>query len=146
MQFKVEVDSASVIAALDRLGPSADIVCKAVARETAERIRTAARSRVRVDTGQTQSHIVVEETHNGEGYIVWVEPDVRISLHTNKKTGRQHTQKVTYNAVGSWNEFGTEKMTAQPFLFNSAHLEEGPHRRRLIESLQDSIDDLGLGE
>lgn len=146
MQVKYEVDARGLIDALNRLGPVADVVCKAVAYETAHKIQQSAFARVAVRTGETRSHITVEETHNGEGFIVWVEPDVLISLHTNKKTGRQHTQRVTYNALGGWLEFGTEKMTARPFLFNSARLEEGGHQRRLAEAIQDEIDDLGLGE
>jgi len=37
-------------------------------------------------------------------------------------------------------------MTAKPFLFVSARLEEGAHDRRAREAVQAAIDEKGLGE
>ena len=142
----IEVDARGLIAAHDRLGAEAEQYVKAAAKVTAENIAREARARVARRTGETAAHIVAEETHDGKGYVVWVEPDVKLSLHTSKRSGRTHTQKVTYNALGGWLEFGTQHMTARPFLFVSARLEEGAHDQRTRAAVQAAIDAVGLGE
>ena len=142
----IEIDTAAVLAALDRLGAVAEQHVKAAAKVTADNIVREARGRARRRTGETASHIVAEESHDQRGYIVWVRPDVRISHHTMTRSGRGHTQKVTFNALGGWLEFGTETMTPKPFLFVSARLEESAHLRRVAEAVQAAIDETGLGQ
>ena len=49
--------------------------------------------------------------------------------------------------IGLRNDRGIVKfMTAQPFLFASARLEEGAHDRRAREAVQAAIDETGLGD
>lgn len=144
--FTIVVDTKALFAALDTLGDRAERRLKAAAKVTADNIVREAKARIPKRTGDTASHIVAVETHDKRGYVVWVEPDVLISHHTNKKTGRQHTQRVTYNALGGWLEFGTEYMTARPFLFPASRMEEGPHRRRVQQALGDAIEEVGLGD
>lgn len=142
----IEVDTKALLRALDQVGHRVAARVKLASKITADNIVREAKRRVPKRTGETASHIVAEETHNKEGYIVWVEPDVLISHHTNKKTGRQHTQRVSYNALGGWLEFGTQTMTARQFLFNSARLEEGAHLRRIQQAVGDAIEETGLGD
>ena len=127
-EFKIEVDNRDVIAALsgaaDHIGGR---VKEQASHVTADRIAVEARGRVARRTGQTQAGIVVEETHDGEGYVVLV----------------RHPTKP---GLPRWLEFGTSKMSARPFLFASAHLEEAPHARRVEDAVLVAIKETGLGE
>lgn len=100
---------------------------KAASRVTADRVDAEATSRVARRTGATAEGIIVEETHDGTGYVV---------IATNPNTP----------GVPGFLEQGTAKMTKRPFLFVSAALEIGPHERRISEATQDAIDAEGLGE
>ena len=141
----IDIDTAPLLAALAAIPEAVHAHLKAAAKVTAERIATEARARVARRTGTTASLITVEETTSGDGYVIYVAPDVTLSLHTGP-SGRTHTQKVTYNALAGWLEFGTKFMSAKPFLFVSARLEEGAHDQRAREAVQDAIDESGLGE
>jgi hypothetical protein len=121
----IDVDTAPLLAALAAIPEAVHAHLKAAAKITAEAIATEARARVRRRTGQTGEAITVEETHSGDGYIVFV------------GAGRQH--------IGSYLEFGTKFMSPSPFLFASARLEEGAHDRRAREAVQTAIDEKGLG-
>ena len=122
----IEVDTSALFAALDRLGDVAEKHVKAAAKVTAERIEREAERRIARRTGETAKHVRVEETYDGLGYIV---------LANNPRV-REH--------VAVYLEFGTEHMTARPFFFASALLEEGAHLRRTEQAVQDAIDELGL--
>jgi hypothetical protein len=123
----IDADATAVIAALDRLGPVAASYVKAAAKETADRIATEAGGRIARRTGHTAEGITVEETRNGQGYVVFVK---------NPETP----------GLPLWIEFGTKFHTARPFLFASARLEEGPHDRRVREAINAAIHDTGLGD
>lgn len=123
---------------------------RAASKETAERIADGARARVPRRTGRVAASIGVQPDTTvsglkGEGFLVgaFLEPQVRISGHTSRKTGRFHTQRVTQDNLPIWLEFGTVKMTPRPFLFVAARLEEDPHRRRMEEALQAGLDGVG---
>jgi HK97 gp10 family phage protein len=122
----IDVDTTALVAALDAIPAAVHAQLKAAAKVTADNIATEARARVKRRTGQTGDAITVEETHNGDGYVVYV------------GDGRQH--------IGSYLEFGTKFMTAKPFLFASARLEEAAHDRRAREAVQAAIDEKGLGD
>jgi hypothetical protein len=124
--FTIDVDTTALFAAIDEIPETVHRYLKAAAKVTADRIATEARGRIRRRTGQTGEAITVEETYNGDGYVIYV---------GNK---RQH--------IGSFLEFGTKVMTPKPFLFASARLEEGAHDRRAREAVQAAIDEKGLGE
>jgi len=123
--FTITVDDAALLAAWDQLGDAVHAHLKANAKVTADKIATEAGARIKRRTGRTGDAITVEETRNGDGYVIYV------------GNGRQH--------IGSFLEFGTKYMTARPFLFVSARLEEGAHDRRSREAVQEAIDELGLG-
>jgi hypothetical protein len=99
---------------------------KAAAKVTADHIQTEGRARIRRRTGQTGEKITVEEARSRDGYVIFV--------------GDPRTH------IGSFNEFGTKFMTAKPFLFVSARLEEGAHDRRSRDAVQAAIDEIGLGD
>lgn len=141
----IEIDTAALLQELGQFADAAEKHLKAAAKVTADNIVREARGRVARRTGETASHIVAEESRDKHGYIVWVQPDVKLSLHTSR-SGRTHTQRVTYNALGGWLEHGTKYMTARPFLFVSARLEESSHTRRIQEALVAALADTGLGE
>jgi len=125
-QMTIEVDATALLAALDAIPEAVHAHLKAAAKVTAEAIAAEARARIRRRTGQTGDAITVEETHSGDGYVVYT------------GNGRQH--------IASFLEFGTKFMTAKPFLFASARLEEGAHDRRARDAVQAAIDEQGLGD
>jgi len=146
-RMAIEIDNAALLEALSAVaGPEMQEAVDDAGKETAENICREARARVARRTGETQSHIVVVKARDGKGWVVWVEPDVMISHHTSQRSGRSHTQRVSYNALGGWLEFGTKFMTKRPFLHPAVALEEGPHLQRLYEAIQVEIDAHGLGE
>jgi hypothetical protein len=123
------VDATDVLDLFDRLGPAAEPVCHAVSRVTAERVQQEARARARRRTGRLIEAIDVEEMGPPmHGYRVFVDEmtDAR---------GRRPPE------FPFWHEEGTKHMSAQPFMNNSAALEEGPHLRRISDALQDLIDE-----
>jgi hypothetical protein len=122
----ISIDTTSLFAAMDAVAAELAPRLKADAKITADNIDREATGRVRRRTGGTAAAIIVDETHAGDGYVVYVE-------------GERHH-------VGFFNEFGTKFMTAKPFLFASARLEEGAHDRRVRQTIQDVIDEKGLGD
>lgn len=116
----IDVDASAVLRAFDVLGTAAERLLKGAASETAEKIANDARARVRVDTGQTKRGILIETSYDDRGFAV---------IATNPDEP----------GLPGWLEFGTNKMTASPFLFNAARLEEGAYLRRVAEALDDAI-------
>jgi HK97 gp10 family phage protein len=125
----IDVDDAALLAALDAIPDAVRAHAKPAARVTADHIAAEAGRRIARRTGQTAGEITVEETHAGDGYVVFVGAG---------GAGRSH--------VGRYLEFGTVHMRARPFLFPSAQLEAGAHDRRMRDAVQDAIDEHGLGE
>jgi len=121
-----DVDTTALLAALDAMPEAVLAHLKPESKVTADNIAAEAARRVRRRTGKTGDAITVEETRNGDGYVVFV------------GQGRGH--------IGRYLEFGTKKMPAKPFLFASARLEEGPNLRRARLAIQDAIDEKGLGD
>jgi hypothetical protein len=127
--FSVDVDTSALFAAIDALPEAVHRHLKAAARVTADNIQREARGRVARRTGKTGDAITVEEARNKDGWVVFVA-----------------------NAAADWPnldiglEFGTKYMSPRPFLFASAHLEEGAHDRRSREAIQAAIDEKGLGD
>lgn len=122
----IEVDTTALFAAMDAIPDAVHAYLKAAAKVTADKISSEAHARIRRRTGETAEKITVEETHSGDGYVVFV--------------GDPRTH------IASFLEFGTKFMTAKPFLFVSAQLEEGAHDRRSRDAVQAAIDAQGLGD
>lgn len=128
-QFIIEVDADEVLAMLDRLGDKAEVLVHQASEVTAERIQEEARARARRRTGRLIEAIeVVEQDGPMHGFKVVVED------MTDERGRRAEEFPI-------WHEFGTEHMSAQPFLFNSAKLEEGPHFRRIVEAIEQAIEE-----
>lgn len=156
----IEMNTASVIQALMRLGDVAEPYVNAAAKETAFAIVREAKARLRRQlgpnaTGELEAHIVAFPADNGSGWVVAVDlpPAQSISLHRSSKTGRTHTQKVTVNMLPLWVEKGTKRgdphshtQAARPYFYVSAMLEEGTHFRRIVEALTRAAADVGLGD
>jgi len=124
--FSASVDSQALIALFDRLAQSADFVCRAAARETAERIVAEAKNRAKRRTGETASEIHYELSRDGQGYVV---------LGYRTGTGEDPIDKYL--------EYGTVSQYAKPFFWTSANLESGPHLRRLTDRIVEWLEDVG---
>jgi HK97 gp10 family phage protein len=122
----ITVDTRDLFAAMDAMPNVIMAALKANAKVTADNIAREAKARIARATGATAEAITVEETHNGDGYVVFV--------------GNERTY------IGRFLEFGTKFMAARPFLFTSARIEEGSHDRRALEAVQAAIDSKGLGD
>ena len=125
-QITLEVDDAALLAALETIPDAVLAHLKPESKVTADNIAAEAAHRIQRQSGATGDQIVVEETHNGDGYVVLVRGD------------RQH--------IARFLEWGTVHQRAYPFLFASARLEEGPNLRRARLAVQDAIDEKGLGD
>lgn len=121
-----EMDTTDFFAAIDAAPEVVARQLKRVAKVTADHIDAEATGRVRRRTGKTAEKIVVAEAYRGDGYVVYV--------------ARPRT------FIGRFNEFGTKFMTARPFLFVSARLEEGNHLKRSVDAVQDALNETGLGD
>ncbi len=124
----ITVDTAGLLAALDAVGDLIEAYTMPVAKQAAERIAADARARVARSTGETRSGIHVERSHDGKGYVV-------MAYDVNR--GQP--------PVDYWLEEGTRFMTAKPFFYASASLEEGAYRRAVAEAIQQAIAEVGLG-
>lgn len=129
--LRIDVDATSVLRALDRLDDRAAVALKAAARETAEVIRDNARARLAAQTagtGATAEAITIDDIRGG--FRVYVGPVA------------QRAENLPL-----WLEEGTtgrRAMSARPFLFAAARLEEGPHLRRVSDALQAAL--IGVGD
>ncbi len=121
----IEIDSAALLSMLDRLGPSADYVCREVGRDTAKRIVAEAKGRVKRKSGVTSEGVHWEMSRDGTGYVV-----------LGYEAGKQAP-------VDIFLEYGTKYMLKRPFFVSSAMLEEGPHWRRLEDAMTKFLSDVG---
>lgn len=124
--FTASLDSHELLALLDRLGPNVDFIAKEVGRDTAKRIVAEAQNRVHRASGVTETGIHWELTRDGTGYVVLA-----------------YTAGHQPDPVDLYNEYGTKFMGAKPFFMASALLEEGAHRRRLVDRIQQFLDTVG---
>jgi HK97 gp10 family phage protein len=122
----IDADTQDLLAALDTLSAGVLAHLKPAAKTTADHIADEMRRRIQRRTGQTGDAITVEETHNGDGYVIYT------------GNGRQH--------IASFLEFGTKFMTSHDFFFAAARLEEGAHDRRAREAVRAALDEQGLGD
>ena len=140
--FQIDADTTELFRAMDRAVVEIETRAMAVAKDTADRIVSNAKQRVARATGATAAGIHAEPTHDGTGYVVlpW---DQRLAAQAwaGGATTREHNA-----GKPMWLEFGTVKMSARPFFFVSAQLEESGHDRRMREAIQDGIEASGLGD
>jgi hypothetical protein len=125
----ITIDAAEVLAMLAAVGPSADARVHEASRVTADRVQHEARARARRRTGILQEAITIEEMGPPlQGFRVFVDE------MTDARGARP-------DEFALWHEAGTQHMSAQPFMENSAALEEQPHLRRVSDALQTAIDE-----
>lgn len=120
------VETAALDAGLTDLAATMATDTKAASEVTAAAIVREARGRVARRTGRTAAGIGYMESRDGTGYIVHaVHPDrPRLPLYL---------------------EFGTRYMTARPFLYVSAAIEQPGHERRMADAVTTAIDVSGFG-
>lgn len=154
-RFTFSLDTRAVVASLERLGPAAEPYVKAAAKRTADAIQRGAQARVARRTGFTQKNIVVRESTTVTGYVVTMgdvvsetETARRRSLGMKSARSRYHQEPHT----GLWLEFGTVQgrpgshtSAPRPFLLPAGEIEQGPHRRRIVEAIQEAEAAIGLG-
>lgn len=126
-ELTITVDASRVLRALDQCDDRIGAALHAVAKETAERIRAGAVQRLSAQTagtGATAAAVTIDAIKGG--YRVYVGPV-------------PHRPEN----VPLWLEFGTKYMSARPWLFKTAQLEEGPHFRRVADAVQEALAGLG---
>lgn len=133
----IDADATEVLAALDRVGPAAQLRVDAAAKATAAAIVTGAQGRVRRATGTMAAAITSEPAEHG-GHIVFVD-------EMTDPAGRWGAGKRPHN-LPLWHEHGTRYITEQPFIGPAAALEEGAHLRRVIDAINGAIEETGLGD
>lgn len=122
--LNIDVDPAGAIAALNLLGVAVERHLMAAAKLSAQSIAREARTRVARRTGATAAGITAEEARDGMGWVVFV-----------------NTPPGGFPNLDLVLEFGSKFMTPRPFLNPSAQLEEGSHRRRIEQAIQDAIEE-----
>ena len=122
----VTVDTTALQAGLVHLADDMAIQTKAAAEITANAIVREARGRVARRTGATAEGIHAEESRDGIGYVV-------LAIRAERAN------------VPFWLEFGTRYMTARPFLYASAAVEQPGHQRRTADAVSYAIDVNGFG-
>lgn len=132
-RLQIEIDVTTLLAALERFPSILAPRLKAGGKVTAEAIKVESMRRIaRRQGGPTRNRHTaeghtVEETRNGDGWVVYVaSPDAP--------------------GVPRFLEFGTEKMTAREFLFPAAAMHEGFHDRLMREIVVETIAAEGLGD
>ena len=139
--LRIDIDTTALLRALDRVEATiVDRHTKPACRVTAERIQAGARARVARRTGRTATGISVEESRDGQGYVV-LPFDSAFETALLQSGNNQQPENLPY-----WLEFGTKKMRKRPYFFAAVELERGPHDRRIRDAVQDAFDEAGLGD
>lgn len=126
MAKRVTVDTSGAETALSRAAETIAERVDAAAEVSASAVVREAKGRVARRTGETAAGIGYIRANAGGWLVHAVNPK---------------TPMLPY-----WLEKGTRYMSAKPFLYASAALELGAHRRRIEEAVGDGIDAAGLGE
>ena len=161
--IRFTVDDSALLAALERLGVSAERYTKPAAKITAERVQREAKARVARRTGLTAEGILVREDYTRTGYVVVTsdviaekrDPSARVARGGVKPHQAYRWAARTYYQephVGLWLEQGTiqgkprsHTAAPRPFFDVAAELEQDAHGRRMRDAIQQAIDAEGLG-
>lgn len=132
--FTIEIDGAQMREALEGESLKAVIktFVKSAARVSADRIAQEAAARLERQlsghsTGATVRGIVVKSDRTGWGWNV-------------------DAGNVSTPMLDRWLENSTKHMTARPFFYSSAQLEEQAHHSRVSAAVQAAISEYGLGD
>lgn len=133
--FRINVETAAVVAALLSLGDAAQPYVNDAAHESAASIAREAQARLQRKlgpkaTGATVAGIHAQPAADGNGSVVISGRDPKPNLPL-------------------WLEKGTRGGHVSPalaYFYSAAQLEEGPHFRRIQDAVAQAIADKGLGE
>lgn len=127
MTVTTEIEHDTATTAGERLVSALAVSLESVSKDTAERLQSGVRERIRRQTsgtGRTEAAVTVEKVDGG--YLV-----------TSGNMGDRSEM------LPVWLEHGTKHMTARPAWRAAAQLEEGTHRRRVEEAMAASAEGLG---
>jgi len=117
---------------LRKYGQAALIRAKAAAQESKERTFAIAQDLCPRDTNYMADHMRAESTAGGYGYEVGFEESDFVG-RVNPANGREIT-----GFYPLYQEFGTQRMSAQPCIFPASEAERPHFRRALREALRPS--------
>lgn len=126
MILEMRLETAAFAAGLSQLNADLAAKTKAASEVTAGAIVREARGRVARRTGALAEGIHYEESADGIGWVV-------LAVRADRPQ------------VGFWVEFGTRYMTARPFMYVSAALEQPGHDRRIGAIVLEAIQANGFG-
>ena len=138
MEFTATIDTAPVLDAFQRLGPTIAERTRAAAKQAASQIAAEQRRRVRRRTGATALGIQVIDDYTKTGYVV-LTTDMRD--RPTKRGGRYYKELH----VGTYLEYSTKFMRAHPFFYDAAKLQQPAFMRAIEVAVQDGINVTGLG-
>lgn len=139
MLFSGEVDSAAVDAAFTALPALLKAHCDDACRITAQAIVTEAKARLQrqigpQSTGQTVAGIEAKPAYDGNGWVVLADnermPNLPLWLERGTSPGKRRNYART---------------APRPFFYASIALEAVAHERRILDAMQASASDVGLG-
>lgn len=123
----IDVDTAELMAALDRIPAVVEKHALIASEQTAHNIVDIARSRVRRATGKTAAGIGIDRAKKDAGHVVF-------------------SENPNMPGLPGWIEHGTKFIDKDPYFFAAARMEEGPHDRRMRAAIADAIEEGGLGD
>jgi len=132
--FTATLESASLLAAFDRLPDTILKYTKPASKVSADSIQREMQRRVRRDTDETARGIIVDEMHNGTGYVVVATnrrmPNLPLWIEAGIKQGKP----------------GSHTDPGDPFFYPAVRLELNAHTRRIHEAVARGIAAEGLGK
>jgi hypothetical protein len=132
--FTATLESASLLAAFDRLPDTILKYTVPASKVSADSIQREAQRRVRRDTGETAQGIIVDEMRNGTGYVVVSVnrrmPNLPLWIEAGTKRGKP----------------GSHTDPGDPFFYPAIRLELNAHTRRIDEAVARGIAAEGLGQ
>jgi len=147
--FTVDPQVALILKTLGRMGEGASMATSAVSAQTAVRLQTSMKSRLRrqlsgSSTGLTEAGIERFPDYKGTGWVVASgRAHDRFSWHTMKRSGRSHTQRVTQSNIPLWLEKGASRKYSyfhpRKYFYSAIEEEAGSYLRHLQEALERTI-------
>jgi hypothetical protein len=148
--FTAKVESASLLAAFDRLPDTILKYTKPASKVSADSLQREMRRRVKRRSGSTAEGIEVTELKDGSGYLVQatnkrLRTNVSPAVASAVAEGRMPAMQMSAKNVPLYLEAGTRNMAARPFFYDSIRLEYPAHERRIDDAVARGAAEEGLG-